>query len=696
MKQIFLLLLLASSFLGLQAQEIQFDPDTLEATVAPNATVTVHTIISNTGEETLEFTFPGYTSREWGGPDGFGYYWIDSDEEGGPEWEYTDISETGTLIEGLLDDNTLGPFEFGFKFPFYGTLKSLFYISANGCITFSDQEIPSTNSPIPTNSSTNNFIAWFWDDLKPVQGISKVFLKHYESKVIVQFNKFVQYEGSDDFIFGQVVMQSGGDFLLKYRHIYEGFDPAAGTVGIQSAEPELGLQVVYNAPYLYPEMIIRFDYPGGFIHTVEPASGNVEPGQQETIWIVYNAEGYEQGTYTTELKCISNDPLHPEAFTHHIMHVENPGQAGFMGFVTGAGTGLPIPEVKVVAGEQHVFTNEAGHYELPLDQGSYNVKFQKNGYQTMIIEDTTAIPGFSTLDVALSGFYFMVGRVWAGENHIETGFAYCYRMEDDVVVDVFAEMVGEQGYFEFSGMPAADYIIKSEPSPNSVYYGSYLPTYYGDVLHWEDASVIHLTQSTDSLDIHLFPVNNSQQGPGSVSGQITLGDGFTPAANIPVILESVTSGFSALNFTGTDGGFTFTNLAFDTYELFAEIPGKSILPMTVTLDETNTALTGIAMVILEEEIIFVGMEEHELFSYLSPVFPNPASEWIGITYTLKEPVNATCSILDHSGKMISATERSLEQSGTITLDISNLHSGTYFMMVSSSDGKTVLRLFSKF
>jgi hypothetical protein len=696
MKRIIIALSMSFLLISLNAQQIEFDPDTLEATVTANSTVTVTTVLSNTGDQMLEFAFPGYNNRAWGGPDDFGYYWIDSDEEGGPGWEYTDISETGTLIEGFQDDNTLGPFEFGFDFPFYGSFKSLFYISANGCITFTDQEIPYVNEPIPTYDSTTNFIAWFWDDLQPLGDASKVFIKHFENKVIVQFNKFVQYEGSEAFIFGQVVMQAGGDILLKYRHIYEGFDESAGTVGIQAAEPGMGLQVVCNAPYLHPEMIIRFDYPGTFIHAVEPASGLIGPGQQETIWIVYNSEGYEPGTHTADLKCISNDPVQPEMYTHHIMHVETPVMAGFTGFVTDATTGLPIPEVKVRVGEQYVFTNELGHYEFPLEQGKYNVKFQKEGYETVIIEDTTALPGFSTLDVEMSGFYFMVGRVWANENPIETGFAYCYKMEEGVVVDVFAEMVGEEGYYEFSGMPSAQYILKAEPSPNSIYYGLYLPTYYGDVLHWEDASMINLTQNTDGLHIQLVPVNNSQQGTGAVSGQITLGINNPPAANIPIILESTTSDFSALTFSATDGTFSFTSLLFNTYELYAEIPGKSIVPILVTIDENTSTVSGISMMILEEEIIFVGIGEPELFEYLSQPYPNPASDKVTLTYWLKEPLKATLSVMDHLGRQVSSMDQSLDQAGQISMDISNLKTGNYYIRISSTSYGNSIRTFTKF
>ena len=36
-------------------------------------------------------------------------------------------------------------------------------------------------------------------------------------------------------------------------------------------------------------------------------------------------------------------------------------------------------------------------------------------------------------------------------------------MIEGQVVDVFAEMVGEQGWYEFSGLSSAHYIITNEP-----------------------------------------------------------------------------------------------------------------------------------------------------------------------------------------------------------------------------------------
>lgn len=685
-----ILVLTFISFGNYAQSPVYFEPSALEATLAPNSTAVVHSVLHNATEDTVEFYFPGYTSRGQGGPDSFGYSWIDSEEEGGPNWEWSDISETGLEVEGLGDDQVSGPFEMGFDFPYYGQQKILFWISSNGVISFNNQFVPFANSSIPTNGNYIDFIAWFWDDLMIDTAISKVYIKRFEEKTIVQFTKMVHFPGSDSFITGQVIMMVNGTILIKYRQVSETFEKTSATVGLQSGDPSLGLQVVYNAEYVHSELAVRFDLHRDFITNVTPASLFLLPGTQETIWITYSSEGFAPGGYEQELKCVTNFPEIPHIFLHNVMHVTNPEQAGFKGYVTDAATGYAINDVLVKVGEHQTYTNGNGWYELPLNQGEYNVQFSHSGYQTRWVEDTTAMPGYSILSVMLepvSPVYFLVGRVFAADNPIESGFAYGYKMVEETVVDIYAEMVGVEGWYEFSGLAAANYIVKAEPSPTSEYYGDYLPTYFGDVIHWEDATIIELNQNTDGANIHLVPVVSAPQGPGNISGTI---ENSGRAAGIPIILKTT----EAVNqtFSSSDGTYNFSSLAYGTYEIFAEIPGKSIIPQTIILNEANPSAEGIDMMIMPSEIIFLGIAESDVFEKAPFIYPNPVTDKASLVINLKKPSLVNVVIIDPAGRVVSKESHTINGQATIPVDLTHLSKGVYLMKMEAGNEVSVLRL----
>jgi hypothetical protein len=62
-----------------------------------------------------------------GGPDQFGYIFLDSNEPGGPAYAWEEISATGTLVTGWTsyDDGYAGPIPTGFPFNYYGNTYTI-------------------------------------------------------------------------------------------------------------------------------------------------------------------------------------------------------------------------------------------------------------------------------------------------------------------------------------------------------------------------------------------------------------------------------------------------------------------------------------------------------------------------------------------------------------------------------------------
>ncbi|UCC79372.1 MAG: hypothetical protein JSW64_14045, partial [Candidatus Zixiibacteriota bacterium] len=101
-----------------------------------------------------------------GGPDAWGYTWIDSDEPGGPTYGWVDISGVGTVIP-LTDDSNQGPFALGFAFNYYGSIFTDVRVCSNGWASFTSTVTTYANTSIPSGGEPNNLLATFWDDLNP-------------------------------------------------------------------------------------------------------------------------------------------------------------------------------------------------------------------------------------------------------------------------------------------------------------------------------------------------------------------------------------------------------------------------------------------------------------------------------------------------------------------------------------------------
>lgn len=106
-----------------------------------------------------------------GGPDGFGYTFIDNNSPGGPTFTYESITATGTLsTQTNCDDCVQLAVPFGFTFNFYGMNYTSAGLSTNGFLRFDSSSssqccddhgnIPSTELDVPA-------IFLMWNDLDP-------------------------------------------------------------------------------------------------------------------------------------------------------------------------------------------------------------------------------------------------------------------------------------------------------------------------------------------------------------------------------------------------------------------------------------------------------------------------------------------------------------------------------------------------
>ncbi|KPK73762.1 hypothetical protein AMJ87_00685 [candidate division WOR_3 bacterium SM23_60] len=229
-----------------------------------------------------------------GGPDDFGYRWKDSDDPGGPVYNWVEISGTGINL-GLGDDDYY--YGIPFQFTFYGSVYNTIAVSANGGIYFQDIWWPYVNTYIPNSTgSADIYIAPHWDDLDPYSG-GAVYYQIMGDTLVVEWDGVPLFGTSDYVTFEALLIGSSQEIIYQYQDVGNAAGSGA-TVGIQGSptQPPLwGLQYSYNTASLADNLAIRF-YPLMLDHDVLPYAilapiGNIEPGVAITPQVTFRNAG---------------------------------------------------------------------------------------------------------------------------------------------------------------------------------------------------------------------------------------------------------------------------------------------------------------------------------------------------------------------------------------------------------------------
>ncbi|MCP4580455.1 MAG: T9SS type A sorting domain-containing protein [candidate division Zixibacteria bacterium] len=235
-----------------------------------------------------------------GGPDEFGYEWIDSEESSGPTFGWIDPSDHTPLT--MADDDNQGPFALPFSFPFYGQVFSSFRVCSNGWISFTSSATAYSNHEIP-GASVENLVAPFWDDLSPNNG-GNIYWYANSNMAVISWVDVPAYDwgyGLGPFTF-QIVLYSDGGILFQYMDMNEPLDHA--TIGTQDASTTIGLQIAFDQAYAYDGLAILIK--AGWL-SVDPIVGTVPAGGQLTVDVIMNTTNLYAGVFEGQLTINSND-----------------------------------------------------------------------------------------------------------------------------------------------------------------------------------------------------------------------------------------------------------------------------------------------------------------------------------------------------------------------------------------------------
>ena len=325
----------------------------------------------NTGNDVAQTVITAYQHQSIGGPDGYGYSFRDNLAPCGPEFNWIDISTSGTQVNPTSHYFMSNELPIGFNFEFYGQIYTSMYINSHGAlhIGIRDTWLMTNDCPIPDPSTPVAPMVLPWWDQKEVQfEIGQgVYYEYFDEPTVdytvVQWNASTY--GHDDTTECEVILYEDGRIVFQYNKVSPTIAGGMGqlaTVGLEyDVPPDL-----YGLSYLCND-----DNPGNRLF----AGLAIE-------WMT---------------------------------DIGTPGSVS--GVVTDADTDLPIENVYVeaVGAGVHDFTNSLGEYSLPgLYACDYEISFTHEGYtDTTVTGVTVTASTNTTLDVEMrvapEGYAYLPG-----------------------------------------------------------------------------------------------------------------------------------------------------------------------------------------------------------------------------------------------------------------------------------------------
>ncbi len=289
--------------------------------------------------------------------------------------------------------------------------------------------------------------------------------------------------------------------------------------------------------------------------------------------------------------------------------------------------------------------------------------------------------------IADRSFFDMGGHAYAvfpANNCI----SYLYYIDTNQnVIPVDTIMTDPLGYFSFYQVPSGKYYIKVQPTKSSDLYGEMMPTYYGDVIFWEEAIQIENDHTYWGYHVNFVDGAGINSGNGNISGNVKYieisegGDYDLPAQGIDIYVTDAENQTLVSHYSDVDGSFVFPNVALGTYWLYPEVTGltQEKRRVEVTIDEPD---------VVDVEIILIpgnidGIDPDISFAkdnFLGIPYPNPATDLIYLNIEATAYLMAEIDVFDLQGRKLISQQLNL-QNGTNTLGLktAKLKGGVYFI-----------------
>lgn len=166
-------------------------------------------------------------------------------------------------------------------------------------------------------------------------------------------------------------------------------------------------------------------------------------------------------------------------------------------------------------------------------------------------------------------------------------------------------------------------------------------------------------------------------------------------SEVPVILTDNLSQALAWTQTNEQGQFSFENIAYGSYMIYADVAGVYSLPEEIILDENFPVGDSVFISMYDSAPIYIGEPDKETINLLS-LYPNPAGNSIHLDITSEETESVEIRIYNQLGQnVLSRAIRIHKGVSKLEINISNLPESIYYLRLQANTSKPLMKTFIK-
>ena len=334
-----------------------------------------------------------------------------------------------------------------------------------------------------------------------------------------------------------------------------------------------------------------------------------------------------------------------------------------------------------------------------LQAGTYNVCVTASGFGIVCTPYCQSV----SLNTPPPNTGYVIGHIWT--TNVPADFGNVYLIEYDPLLNTLTAIdttaIDSGGSYGFSNVAYGSYLVKAALTANSAYYQNHLPTYYGDVLYWAQASFVTLNNVSSTANINLIAGINPG-GPGFIGGNVTQGANklITPGSPIEQVQILLLNAFNTpvlVSYSDVNGNYTMNNLAYGTYLVYAEVVGKTTYPIEVMIDANTPSVLGINIVINSNSVVASIEQSTKGFtSNIGEVYPNPNNGEANINVSTLKSTDIKFSIYNQIGEKVLQWDEYVQTGNNrISFYTNELKEGFYYIQISTKDETKTLRKFVK-